>query len=174
MGPAPAASEPASGWSWWTAGRWTLEQIQCGGGGQAWPEVVCIGHELGAALDAVHAAGIVHGDVKPQTVMIERGTGRVVLIDFGCGRSSAGPMRSRLSGTPLYLAPELLSGGGPSPASDIYSLGVLLFRLITGEFPITAGDVPALGAAHRAGRIRRLEEVRPICARPSVARLTAP
>jgi serine/threonine-protein kinase len=142
------------------AGR-TLDEIQRERGGLALPQVVRIGRELGAALDAVHAAGVVHGDLKPQNVMIERGTERVVLIDFGCSRAAAARTRSRVSGTPLYLAPELLSGGQPTPASDIYSLGVLLFRLITGDFPITAGDVAALAAAHRAGGIQRLADVRP-------------
>jgi serine/threonine protein kinase len=104
---------------------------------------------------------VVHGDVKPQNVMIERGTERVVLIDFGCSRTPAGRTKPRLSGTPLYLAPELLAGEAPSPASDIYSLGVLLFQLISGEFPFTAEDVPALAVAHRTSRVRRLEELCP-------------
>jgi serine/threonine protein kinase len=139
----------------------TVDEIQQECRRLALTDVLRVGRELAVALDAVHAAGVVHGDVKPQNVMIERGTERVVLIDFGCARTSGARTQSRLSGTPLYLAPELLAGDAPSPASDVYSLGVLLFHLISGEFPITADDLPALAVAHRTGRLRRLEDLCP-------------
>ena len=87
-----------------------------------------LGAELCAALAAVHAAGLVHRDVKAQNVMREAG-GRIVLMDFGVGRALA-DLEHRPAGTPLYMAPELFAGAKATPRSDIYSLGVLLYHLV--------------------------------------------
>ena len=90
--------------------------------------------ELGGALAAVHAAGLVHRDVKTTNVMHDA-DGRVVLGDFGTGRlhDTDDQSRSGLAGTPPYLAPEIRRTAGHAE-SDIYSLGILLFRLATGRF----------------------------------------
>ena len=117
-------------------------------------EVQSIGADLAAALGAVHRAGLLHRDVKAQNVMRDA-DGRVLLMDFGAGQDYS---RSRdretaaLAGTPLYLAPEVLDGRAPSPASDIYSLGVLLFYLATGTFPVEGRSLEELRAAHRQVR----------------------
>ena len=118
-------------------------------------ELVRIGHELCQALDAIHEAGLVHGDIKPQNV-IRLGTGRVVVIDFGSASEASRPARS---GTPLYLAPEVLDGGTPSAASDLYSLGVLLFHLASGDYPVRGDSIEALTRARRF--VRPLRAVRP-------------
>jgi len=118
-----------------------------------------VGAELAAALAAVHDAGLVHRDVKAQNAMREPG-GRVVLMDFGVGR----PLReaaARPAGTPLYMAPELLAGAPATPRSDLYSLGVLLFHLVTGEYPIRASSLDEVKQAHARGVRRSLREVRP-------------
>ncbi len=110
-------------------------------------------------MAAVHGAGLVHRDIKAQNVMREEG-GRVVLMDFGAGRSrdEAPAGGSRLTGTPLYLAPEVLNGGDASIRSDIYSLGVLLYYLVTGDYPVRAASLEQLKAAHRDGsRVRLLD-----------------
>ncbi|PYQ57370.1 MAG: hypothetical protein DMF53_22875, partial [Acidobacteria bacterium] len=93
-------------------------------------EAVLIGLDLCRALAAVHAQGILHRDIKAQNVMRETG-GRIVLMDFGVGRDLRSDVTTdhSLSGTPLYLAPEVIAGGPSSIRSDIYSLGVLLFYL---------------------------------------------
>jgi len=101
------------------------------------------------ALAAVHSAGLVHGDVKAQNVMRETG-GRIVLMDFGAGRVQ-GADAVGVAGTPTYVAPEVLAGGPPTPRSDIYSVGVLLFHLLTGAYPRTAVDLAELRAAHANG-----------------------
>ena len=125
----------------------TLAQIMAADGPFSAGEAAVIGQEVARALSAVHAAGLVHQDVKAQNVMRESG-GRLVLMDFGAG------------GTPLYLAQEVLTGGRATVASDIYAVGVLLFHLVTGRFPVSGASVADLEHAH-AGRSRlRLVEAR--------------
>ena len=122
-------------------------------------EVSAVGADICRALAAVHAAGLVHGDVKAQNVMRESG-GRVVLMDFGAGRAQDAEAVA-VAGTPLYLAPEVLAGEPPTPRSDIYSVGILLFHLLTGAYPYTAGDLEELRAAHADGARSWLRDLRP-------------
>jgi serine/threonine protein kinase len=125
-------------------------------------EAVLVGLGLCRALAAVYAKGILHRDIKAQNVMRETG-GRFVLMDFGVGRdlqSETSPDHT-LSGTPLYLAPEVLAGGASSVRSDIYSLGVLLFYLVTGTFPVLEKSLDALREAHDRGEVRLLRDLRP-------------
>lgn len=112
-------------------------------------EAVLIGLELCAALAAIHQLGLVHGDVKAQNVVRDR-SGRHVLVDFGSARNIH--ERAQVSGTPLYLAPELVGGGQNTPPDDLYSLGVLLFKMISGQFPVEARTLVELEAAHRDQR----------------------
>lgn len=113
-------------------------------------EVREIGLDLCRTLAAVHRHGLLHGDIKPENIMREV-SGRIVLMDFGIARELDAEPALTVSGSMKYLAPEVLQGGEPSVASDIYSLGAVLFRLLTGEYP----DAAALRAArHDAGRPR--------------------
>ena len=115
-----------------------------------------IGQDICSALASVHAAGLLHRDVKAQNVMREAG-GRIVLMDFGTGEELFRDRgTARIVGTPLYLAPEILDGKSASIQSDLYSVGVLLFYLVTGEFPVTASNIEQLAAAHRQRQLRRL------------------
>lgn len=104
-----------------------------------------LGHQLLSALDAVHAAGVVHGDIKTSNVLVETLPDGVLLgrlIDFGLARfldDPAGLDMRVLSGTPDYLAPELVQGGIASIASDIYAAGILLYELVTGTTPFGGG-----------------------------------
>jgi serine/threonine-protein kinase len=109
-----------------------------------------------SAVAAVHAAGLLHRDIKAQNVVVEEG-GRLVLMDFGTGEE-IGQGAARLAGTPLYLAPEIFAGAAATTASDVYSLGVLVFYLLTGRYPIHAASLEALAAEHRARR-RRAPEI---------------
>jgi serine/threonine protein kinase len=142
-------------------GRTLADEVRSGGP-LGFREAVLIGQDLCRALAAVHQAGLIHRDVKPQNVMRERG-GRIVLMDFGIGRdmqAARSPERD-LGGTPLYMAPELFDGGASSVASDIYSVGVLLFYLVTGSYPVVAGSRSELERSHREGRRRMLRDLRP-------------
>ena len=112
-------------------------------------EVARIGERLAAALAAIHGAGLVHRDITARNVMREA-SGRVVLMDLGAGGEFA-VSPTPLAGTPLYLAPEVLAGAAASARSDIYSLGVLLWYLATGDFPVTAQSLDALRAALATG-----------------------
>jgi serine/threonine protein kinase/tetratricopeptide (TPR) repeat protein len=142
------------------AGR-TLEQELVDRGPISAREAALIGVDLCRALAAVHRAGLVHRDVKPHNVMREAG-GRIVLMDFGAGRDADRARREiSTAGTPLYMAPEVLEGAAATPSSDLYSLGVLLFKLVTRELPVTADTLDELRRAHASGRRRRLRDVRP-------------
>ncbi len=125
-------------------------------------EATPIGVDLCQALAAVHGRGLVHRDIKAQNVMREEG-GRTVLMDFGAGTELATGLRKPLdmAGTPLYLAPELFDGRPATRASDIYSLAVLLYRMVTREYPVDGADRSQIGRAHREGRVKRLRDVRP-------------
>lgn len=125
-------------------------------------EAGLIGLDLCRALAAVHAAGLVHHDVKAQNVMRERG-GRIVLMDFSAGRDvrASDTADGTISGTPLYMPPEAFQGGRPDHRGDIYGLGVLLFHLVTGTFPHVARTVDELREAHRRGTPQALAALRP-------------
>ena len=99
----------------------TLEQILEQGRRFTGAETVEIGIELCRAISAVHDAGLLHRDIKAHNVMVAE-DGRVVLMDFGTGRELGDDSAAGLAGTPLYLAPELLSGQEPTVRSDIYSV----------------------------------------------------
>lgn len=126
-------------------------------------EAIVIGLDVCRALAAVHARGLIHQDVKAQNVMREEG-GRIVLMDFGIGLEipeENGDALQSGSGTPTYMAPEKLLQGVTSIASDVYSLGVLIFYLVTGRYPVDARTFPELLQAHRDGKRVLLRDVRP-------------
>ena len=106
-------------------------------------EIRTIAQDLCLALSAVHRHGLVHGDVKPDNVMREHG-GRLVLMDFGSASDFLGCPASVTSGTLNYMAPEVLRGHAATPAADLYSLGVLLFFLLSGRYPYSAASVDEL------------------------------
>ncbi len=124
-------------------------------------EAIPIGIDLCHALAAVHGAGLIHRDVKAHNVLREEG-GRIVLMDFGTGGDIQAPETAdTLAGTPLYLAPELFQNEKPSAQSDIYSLGVLLYHLVTGDYPVKGKTRVDLESAHRTGTRQPLRDVRP-------------
>src|SRR5262245_33964904 len=133
-------------WMEFVRGR-TLKQIVDAGNVFSGPEAAHIGIALCRAVAAVHGAGVLHRDIKAQNVMLED-EGRAVLMDFGTGRELA-DYGTDVAGTPLYLAPEVLAGGDATAESDVYSLGVLLYYLVTGAYPVRAETVSDLRLAHQ-------------------------
>lgn len=95
--------------------------------------------ELLRALARIHRAGFVHGDLKPSNVIV-RSDGAPVILDLGLAHSPVDSAHPSLGGTPLYMAPEQLSGLGAVPASDLYAVGLMLWRALTGRWP--HGDLP--------------------------------
>ena len=110
------------------------------------PAAIDIGTQIARALGAAHAAGIVHRDVKPENIMI-RGDGLVKVLDFGLARQTArdtltthattcvATAAGAVLGTPAYMAPEQGEGSTVGPAVDVFSLGVVLYELATGQRP---------------------------------------
>jgi serine/threonine-protein kinase len=116
----------------------------------SWPEVARIGAEVAAALAAAHQLGVVHHDIKPGNVMLTAGGARV--LDFGTAALVGAIDQGVLVGTPTYAAPERLARTPAQPASDVYSLGVLLHEALTGASPAALASWDEAAAAHRAGR----------------------
>lgn len=146
-------------WTEYVHGQ-TLEDELTAHGPFSARETALAGIDLCRALAAVHAAGVLHRDVKARNVMRERG-GRLVLMDFGMGQpaSDASPGRGSSGGTPLYMAPELFEDGPATPQADIYALGVLLWHLLTGGYPVAGAVLDAgvgLEVCRRDGGIRGL------------------
>ena len=119
-----------------------------------------IGIKLARAVAALHDAGIIHRDIKPDNVILER-EGSLKLIDLGVvrvpGLEDFAP--EDIPGTPGYMAPEMYGGEPGNVATDIFALGVTLFRAFTGEFPYGSSD--ASGALPRRARPKELAALRP-------------
>ena len=140
----------------------TLEEQLASHGAFSATEAAAIGIDLCRALAAIHAAGLIHRDFKAQNVMRELG-GRIVLMDLGTGREADRVLAGgvpELAGTPLYLAPEIFLGSPASPKTDVYSLGVLLYHLVTKSFPVKAASIEQLQQAHANGDVVRLRDAR--------------
>jgi len=109
-----------------------------------------IARQICAGLAAIHDRGVLHRDLKPANIMLD-GRGRVRLTDFGLATATTGAgTDGEIAGTPAYMAPEQLGGRPLSPATDLYSLGLVLFELFTGE-RVHKGDRLADAREGRAG-----------------------
>jgi HD-like signal output (HDOD) protein/tRNA A-37 threonylcarbamoyl transferase component Bud32 len=116
----------------------SLEQWQDRDGRLPLPALIRITEQVAAGLAAAHSRGIIHRDVKPANILIERETGRAVLTDFGLARMEDGVKLSStacLVGTPLYMSPEYIMGGELDARADLFSLGGVLYTLASGKSP---------------------------------------
>jgi tetratricopeptide (TPR) repeat protein len=113
------------------------------------PEIVTVGGNICAALEHAHQHGIIHRDLKPENVLIGP-DGTAKLMDFGIARSVASRMTTEgeIVGTVFYLAPEIALGQDFDGRADLYSLGVMLYELTTGELPFALGDPLAVISQH--------------------------
>src|SRR6266478_6334545 len=111
-----------------------------------WPRACSWAADLATALGRAHSAGIIHGDVKPANIMITE-DGEVKLSDFGIARFATQVSGSgRIMGTPAYLAPEQIMGEPHSTRSDLFSLGIVLYQMLTGVPPFDGSSVAAVCA----------------------------
>jgi len=110
-------------------------------------EAVAYAAQIGSALKVIHAAGVVHRDLKPSNIML-RADDSLALIDFGLARpaladSSLTNPNVRV-GSPAYMAPEQVQGTPPDERCDLYSLGIVLYELLTGDLPFNAQTISAI------------------------------
>jgi hypothetical protein len=139
----------------------TLRQLIEHAGGRVLPEVATvIATQVAGALGAAHARGIVHRDVKPDNVMIDLRArdARVLLTDFGIARMTEDDTLTAtgsILGSPSYMSPEQAKSGTIGPASDVFSLGVTLYQMVTGRTPFVGKDPLVVIAALVAGEFPR-------------------
>src|SRR5690242_20421358 len=127
-------------------------------------ELVPLLRDVAAALDHAHAHGVVHRDVKPENILIERSTGRALVTDFGIARlAEAKPLTAtgQVLGTVHYMSPEQISGEPVDGRSDLYSLGVVAFRALTGRLPFDNEAASAVLVAHVVKPAPRVRDVMP-------------
>ena len=157
----------------------TLHQRLVASGPLPIRDALRITREIGGALAHAHRRGIIHRDVKPSNVLLERETGRALLSDFGLARMGAGDgltISGLALGTPGYMAPEQAGGqSGIDRRADIYALGVVLFEMLTGRTfdAIDAGEWPVSATAVRRTLGETVPELEPRIG-DALVRATAP
>ncbi len=140
-------------------------------GALPWRRAVHITRQICAALEAAHAQGVIHRDMKPENVFrVQRGDDPdfIKVLDFGIakildeyGTEQPSNTNSGLMGTPEYVAPELIRGLPPDARVDIYAVGVILYRLLTGRVPFAGESFMATLTQHLMEEVRSTREVAP-------------
>ena len=133
------------------------------------PDLVTVRRVLREVADALayaHSHGLVHRDVKPDNILIERATGQARVSDFGIARAAEGDGRLTVTGiavgTPAYMSPEQAMGEREIDGrADLYALGVVGYQMLAGSLPFRAGNTPAMLMKHISEQPRPLHEVRP-------------
>jgi tRNA A-37 threonylcarbamoyl transferase component Bud32 len=138
-------------------------------------DAVNYAHQIGEALQIVHAARVVHRDLKPSNLMLTS-ENRLVLIDFGSARTQFTTndltRPGDCTGTPYYVCPEQIENRDPDARGDLYSLGVVFFEMLSGSLPYGGKTLAEIFAAHRAAPVPRLREQLSVY-QPMVDRLLA-
>ena len=129
-------------------------------------EVRRIVGQIADALAYAHLRGVIHRDVKPDNILLDAESGRAMVSDFGIARAMEAGARLTLTGvavgTPTYMSPEQATGEREVDGrSDVYSLGVIAYQMLTGRVPFTAGNPMALLLKHISERPRAIAELRP-------------
>jgi serine/threonine-protein kinase len=129
-------------------------------------EVVCIAHDVAAALDYAHRHDVIHRDIKPGNVLLAQD--RAIVCDFGIARAVELAGGDRLAsssgfvlGTPAYMSPEQATGGAIDSRCDVYGLGCVLYEMLTGEPPFTGATAQAVLARSLSGEFPAIRTVRP-------------
>ncbi|MBI2301510.1 MAG: Stk1 family PASTA domain-containing Ser/Thr kinase [Armatimonadetes bacterium] len=126
-------------------------------------DMVRIATEIAAALAAAHQSGVVHRDIKPHNVLFTD-DGHVKVTDFGIAKALAatgGTATGTIMGSPHYISPEQASGEPAGPASDIYSLGIVCYEMLTGQPPYSGETPVAIAVQHLRGTPRPIRDSAP-------------
>lgn len=126
-------------------------------------EAASVALQITEALEEAHGRGVIHRDIKPHNVLLTS-TGDVKVADFGIARAAAHTSISQTSlvlGTASYMSPEQALGESVDPRSDLYSLGVVLYEMLTGELPYTADNPVAVSMKHVNESLRPPREINP-------------
>ena len=140
----------------------SLARVILGAGALPVERAAAFGIQIAEGLSAAHALGIVHRDVKPQNVLIGQ-DGSAKLTDFGIARAELLPtmtVTGAMMGTPHYMSPEQARGESADERSDVYSLGCVLYQMLTGEVPFKAETPLAVIRQHIEEQPRPVREVR--------------
>ncbi|HEY8312430.1 MAG TPA: serine/threonine-protein kinase, partial [Gemmatimonadaceae bacterium] len=130
-------------------------------------EAIRLLQEVAWALSYAHGRGVVHRDIKPDNVLIERATGRALVTDFGIAHSATAAAATALTrvgevvGTPQFMSPEQAAGEKVDARSDLYSLGVVAFFAVTGRLPFDAESATAVMAMHLTQPPPKIAPLRP-------------
>ncbi|MEO8140831.1 MAG: serine/threonine-protein kinase, partial [Gemmatimonadota bacterium] len=136
------------------------------------PEATRLLQEVAWALSYAHGRGVVHRDVKPDNILIERATGRAMVMDFGIARSVAASGLTQMGetvGTPHFMSPEQAAGDKLDGRSDLYSLGVVAFYAVTARLPFDADSAQAIMVAHISQPAPAVARTRPDLPAPLAA-----
>src|SRR5262249_26592444 len=135
----------------------SLDRIMSRRDKMTWEEVVDLGQQLCDALHHAHQAGVIHRDLKPSNLMI-LADGTLKLTDFGIAKDLDQPALTETNctvGTAAYMSPEQCKGETITHKSDLYSLGVVLYELVTGRKPFTAENAMEMFLQHVQGKFER-------------------
>ena len=136
------------------------------------PEAIRLLQEVAWALSYAHGRGVVHRDIKPDNVLLERATGRALVMDFGIARSMAASGLTQMGetvGTPHFMSPEQAAGDKVDGRSDLYSLGVVGYFALTGGLPFDADSAQAVMVAHISQPAPQVSRLRPDLPAPLAA-----
>ena len=132
-------------------------------GALPWADALSVAAQIAAALEEAHGHQVLHRDIKPSNIL-EASTGVVKVTDFGIAKWAQRGVKTAtgmILGTPLYISPEQVAGKAPAPASDLYSLGVLTFEMLTGRLPFQSPNPQLLLNMHQAAPPPPPSTVRP-------------
>ncbi len=140
----------------------TLKQYMQKKGVLSWREALHFSIQIASALEHAHSRGIIHRDIKPHNIMVLK-DGSIKVADFGIARvaSSQNTLTRETLGSVHYISPEQARGGRVDQRTDLYSLGVVMYEMLTGQLPYDGDTAVSIAIQHIGGKCRRPREINP-------------